>query len=763
MLNQKTKQSLEQFIRAADYLSVAQIFLQDNFLLKRPLIPADIKPRLLGHFGTCPGINVVYAHLNLLIKEQNIDNSLFVLGSGHGFPALQANLFLEETLSQTDAKADLTESGIGYLARQFSWPYGYASHANPQVKGVISEGGELGYSLATAYGSVIGRPDLTTFCLIGDGEAETGTLAAAWQLNKLFSPKHNGVVLPILHLNGYKISTPTIFGRMSDKELVDYFSGLRYQPILVDYDKDGDRAMYEALKQAYAKIEAIRAERASDRRLPMIVFRSSKGLGGVKELDNQKIEGNCLSHQVVLTKAKTDSLQLVKLEQWLKSYQFEELFDGQFGNFVKEILPIYKRRMGMNKLALAEPKMELKLPKLEDLAKEAGQPGTESSLAMYTAGQYLSKIFELNPQFRLFSPDETTSNRLQAVFEQTTRAWDLPVTDFDAYLSQDGKVFEMLNEQVLQGLYQGYNLSGGVGAMTSYEAFMTVALSMVDQYAKFIKQAQATDFRSPVAPMVYLLTSTGWRQDHNGFSHQSPSFISGLLRQQQNSSVYFPLDQNMMIACLDRVYQTKNSINAIVAGKQEQLLWRNLAQAREDIKAGASVLEPFNSEQPDLVLAAAGDYVANEAIKAAQILNKELPEIKLRFVYVNALSTNAIGADDNKLSQADFERLFTKDKPIIFNYHGFPQDMQAIMFNYADRKRVSIAGYIEQGSTTSPFDMMIRNKTSRWHLVMTAANKLAEQGTISAEKTSAICSVYSNKIKQNIDQIKQTSLDLDEV
>ncbi len=757
MLNQKTKQSLEQFIRATNYLSVAQIFLQDNFLLKRPLISADIKPRLLGHFGTCPGINIIYAHLSLLIKQQNIDNSLFVLGSGHGFPALQANLFLEETLSQADSQADLTESGIGYLAQQFSWPYGYASHANPQVPGVISEGGELGYALATAYGSVIGKPDLTTFCLIGDGEAETGTLAAAWQLNKLFSTEHNGVVLPILHLNGYKISTPTIFGRMSDKELVDYFSGLRYQPLIVDYDKVGDDGLNQALTEAYTKIESIRHKQSVDRRLPMIVFRSAKGLGGVKMLDGQKIEGNCLSHQVVLTKAKTDSAQLAELENWLRSYHFEQLFDGQFKDFVQDILPIYKRRMGMNKL-VTNGAEDFKLP---DIAKISLKQ--QKSLSMYAAGQYLAKMFELNPDFRLFSPDETTSNRLQAVFSQTRRAWDMNVKDFDAYLASDGKVIEMLNEQVLQGVYQGYNLIGGVGAMTSYEAFMTVALSMVDQYAKFIKQAQATDFRKPVAPMVYLLTSTGWRQDHNGFSHQSPSFISGLLRQQKNSSVYFPLDQNMMLACLDKVYRTNNSINAIVAGKQEQLLWRNLEQAKSDLKAGASVLESFDASQPDVVLAAAGDYVANEAIKAAQILSQELPEVKIRFVYINSLSTNAIGPDNNKLSPADFDKLFTKDKPIIVNYHGFPQDMQAIMFNYADKSRVSIAGYIEQGSTTSPFDMMIRNKTSRWHLVMAAVDKLAEQGTLTTDKARAIKSVYNNKIKQNIDQIKQTSLDLDEV
>lgn len=766
MLNLETKHHLDQFIRATNYLSVAQIFLQDNFLLERPLIPADIKPRLLGHWGTCPGINVIYAHLNLLIKQKAINQAIFVLGPGHGFPALQANLFLEQAMEQVDHQATLTPQGIAYIAKNFSWPYGFASHANPEAPGVISEGGELGYSLSTAFGAVLDQPELVTFCLIGDGEAETAALAGAWQLNKLINPQADGTVLPILHLNGYKISGPTLFGRMSDKELIDYFSGLRYEPLIVDYDgEQADERLHQTLSKAYDKITAIKTGVADDQRFPVVIFRSDKGLTGPVELFGKKIAGNHASHQVVLGKAKTDADELALLEKWLRSYRFEELFDQQgFGAFKNAILPSTRRRMGNNQLAIGAGRTALQLPDSSVLAVDTAHH--DKSFSMNKAGEYLREIFRLNADqrnFRLFSPDETTSNRLQAVFEVTKRAWNLPIKLWDDFYAPDGRVMEILSEQGLQGLYQGYNLTGRYGAMTSYEAFMPIAGSMVDQYAKFLKQAEWAEFRHRLAPMVYLLTSVGWRQDHNGFSHQNPGFIANLLNHQAGSSVFFPSDQNAMLAVLDKIYSSTNTINAVVAGKQEQKLWRNLNQAQADVASGAAIWSELSDDDPDVVLVAAGDYVLSEAVQARELIKQELPDVRVRFVYVSSLTCGAIGCHDYQLDQAEFEQIFTADRPIIFNFHGYPETIKAILFNYLTTNRASVHGYREQGSTTTPFDMMVRNQTSRWHLLMATVEAFAKTGQLSADKRDQIFAKYHQKITEHVDYIKQHGVDLPEI
>lgn len=766
MLNLETKHHLDQFIRATNYLSVAQIFLQDNFLLERPLIPADLKPRLLGHWGTCPGINIIYAHLNLLIKQKAINQAIFVLGPGHGFPALQANLFLEQALEQVDHQATLTPQGIAYITKNFSWPYGFASHANPEAPGVISEGGELGYSLSTAFGAVLDQPELVTFCLIGDGEAETATLAGAWQLNKLLNPQTDGTVLPILHLNGYKISGPTLFGRMSDKELIDYFSGLRYEPLIVDYDgEQADELLYQTLSKAYDKITAIKTGVADDQRFPVVIFRSDKGLTGPVELLGKKIAGNHASHQVVLGKAKTDADELALLEKWLRSYRFDELFDQQgFGAFKNAILPSTRRRMGNNQLAIGAGRTALQLPDSSVLAVDTAHH--DKSFSMNKAGEYLREIFRLNADqrnFRLFSPDETTSNRLQAVFEVTKRAWNLPIKLWDDFYAPDGRVMEILSEQGLQGLYQGYNLTGRYGAMTSYEAFMPIAGSMVDQYAKFLKQAEWAEFRHRLAPMVYLLTSVGWRQDHNGFSHQNPGFIANLLNHQAGSSVFFPSDQNAMLAVLDKIYSSTNTINAVVAGKQEQKLWRNLNQVQADVASGAAIWSELSDDDPDVVLVAAGDYVLSEAVQARELIKQELPDVRVRFVYVSSLTCGAIGHHDHQLDQAEFEQIFTADRPIIFNFHGYPETIKAILFNYLTTNRASIHGYREQGSTTTPFDMMVRNQTSRWHLLMATVEAFAKTGQLSADKRDQIFAKYHQKITEHVDYIKQHGVDSPEI
>ena len=766
MLNLETKHHLDQFIRATNYLSVAQIFLQDNFLLERPLIPADIKPRLLGHWGTCPGINVIYAHLNLLIKQKAINQAIFVLGPGHGFPALQANLFLEQALEQVDHQATLTPQGIAYITKNFSWPYGFASHANPEAPGVISEGGELGYSLSTAFGAVLDQPELVTFCLIGDGEAETAALAGAWQLNKLINPQTDGTVLPILHLNGYKISGPTLFGRMSDKELIDYFSGLRYEPLIVDYDgEQADELLHQTLSKAYDKITAIKTGVADDQRFPVVIFRSDKGLTGPVELLGKKIAGNHASHQVVLGKAKTDADELALLEKWLRSYRFDELFDQQgFGAFKNAILPSTRRRMGNNQLAIGAGRTALQLPDSSVLAVDTAHH--DKSFSMNKAGEYLREIFRLNADqrnFRLFSPDETTSNRLQAVFEVTKRAWNLPIKLWDDFYAPDGRVMEILSEQGLQGLYQGYNLTGRYGAMTSYEAFMPIAGSMVDQYAKFLKQVEWAEFRYRLAPMVYLLTSVGWRQDHNGFSHQNPGFIANLLNHQAGSSVFFPSDQNAMLAVLDKIYSSTNTINAVVAGKQEQKLWRNLNQAQADVASGAAIWSELSDDDPDVVLVAAGDYMLSEAVRARELIKQELPDVRVRFVYVSSLTCGAIGHHDHQLDQAEFEQIFTADRPIIFNFHGYPETIKAILFNYLTTNRASVHGYREQGSTTTPFDMMVRNQTSRWHLLMATVEAFAKTGQLSADKRDQIFAKYHQKITEHVDYIKQHGVDLPEI
>ena len=766
MLNLETKHHLDQFIRATNYLSVAQIFLQDNFLLERPLIPADIKPRLLGHWGTCPGINVIYAHLNLLIKQKAINQAIFVLGPGHGFPALQANLFLEQALEQVDHQATLTPQGIAYIAKQFSWPYGFASHANPEAPGVISEGGELGYSLSTAFGAVLDQPELVTFCLIGDGEAETAALAGAWQLNKLINPQTDGTVLPILHLNGYKISGPTLFGRMSDKELIDYFSGLRYEPLIVDYDgEQADEHLHQTLSKAYDKITAIKTGVADDQRFPVVIFRSDKGLTGPVELLGKKIAGNHASHQVMLGKAKTDADELALLEKWLRSYRFEELFDQQgFGAFKNAILPSTRRRMGNNQLAIGAGRTALQLP--DSSVRAVDTAHHDKSFSMNKAGEYLREIFRLNADqrnFRLFSPDETTSNRLQAVFEVTKRAWNLPIKLWDDFYAPDGRVMEILSEQGLQGLYQGYNLTGRYGAMTSYEAFMPIAGSMVDQYAKFLKQAEWAEFRHELAPMVYLLTSVGWRQDHNGFSHQNPGFIANLLNHQAGSSVFFPSDQNAMLAVLDKIYSSTNTINAVVAGKQEQKLWRNLNQAQADVASGAAIWSELSDDDPDVVLVAAGDYMLSEAVRARELIKQELPDVRVRFVYVSSLTCGAIGHHDHQLDQAEFEQIFTTDRPIIFNFHGYPETIKAILFNYLTTNRASIHGYREQGSTTTPFDMMVRNQTSRWHLLMATVEAFVKTGQLSTDKRDQIFAKYHQKITEHVDYIKQYGVDLPEI
>ena len=736
-------ENIKKFIRAANYLTVSQIFLQDNFLLERPLTFEDIKPRLLGHWGSCPGVNHVYAHLLNMQKQLDFAKSdlktAFMLGPGHAFPALQANLFLEETLSKFDINAARNRSGIQYISKNFSWPGGFPSHASPFTPGVILEGGELGYSLSTAFGAVLDNPNLVITTLIGDGEAETGTIAASWHLNKLIDPVENGVVLPILHLNGYKISGPTIFGSMSDFELIQFFHGAGWEPKIVDeYSaEDFDLELSNAFSNAFRDISRIKFGRNNKFiRLPMIIVRSKKGSSGVKENNGQKIEGNSLAHQVPLLKTKTDKNELEKLEEWLKSYKFEELFDfekGEFKYWLDDFLPENSSRIGRNRFI--DSNLNFKELKLPETTEGLG----EKSLAMNAVGGLLEKIFEKNPDnFRFFSPDETYSNKLDAIFEATSRSWQREIKPWEKDLAKNGRVTEILSENCLQGLLQGYILTGRHGVLTSYEAFAPIISSMMDQYAKFLAQSKEVKWRGDLASLNYILTSTGWRQDHNGFSHQNPSFIDEVLRRENGiGQIFLPADDNSAVVSISKMLKSRNNINVLVAGKTPEPRYFSLESVQKQLENGGIFI--FDSwknqkitdwdsisedDEPDLILAASGDYVFKETVAALQVLLHDVAQVKIRLVYVQALCGKGIGTFENVLSKSDFRKIFTKDKPVIFAFHGYAKTLKSILFDYENPGRIQINGYEEKGSTTTPFDMLARNKVSRYDIAARVLNSV---------------------------------------
>lgn len=777
-MNNHEKHAMGQYLRAVNYLTAAQIFLNDNHLMKRALKPADVKSRLLGHWGSGPGINFAYAHLSRFAKKYDQD-MMFVLGPGHGFPALQANLFLEGTLTYFDASLEQNLAGIQRLCRQFSWPYGYPSHSNPETPGVILEGGELGYALSTSYGAVMDNPDLMVACLVGDGEAETGPTAGAWHLNKLVNPRTDGIVLPILHLNGYKISQPTIFGRMSDYELMTLFSGYGYEPRIVDATKTGvnpHEAMASALDWAHDVVARIRSSQSDKNlpRTPMIIMRTLKGWTGVKELPNgDKIEGNSLAHQVVLNEAKTDSEELALLNQWLDSYKFDELFtEGSgFGAYTDTIFPEDQyKRLGMSRHAHGGPLVyaPLKLPTVEQFAEDAIVPGTMGSSSMRRTGLYLEEVFKLNAEsknFRLMSPDETYSNKLDQIFNTVSRSWQWPLEPWDKDLSRDGRVMEMLSEHNMQGLMQGYVLTGRHAMFASYEAFLQVVSSMVDQYAKFLTQSRGVEWRGTIPSLNYILTSSGWRQDHNGFSHQNPGFIDDLLRRQSNfSNVYFPADGNCTLVALEKMLTSVRQINAIVAGKTVEPRWLTPTIARRQIEQGLMIWDFASDDQPDIVMAAAGDYPTKETMAAIDILKTERPDIKIRCVNVSSLTTMGFGTLNNTADQKMFDHIFTADKPVIFNFHGYPQTVKSVLFNYAvDSTRFDVRGYKEIGSTTTPFDMHVRNETSRYDLAIAAFRQLGHDEVIPFEEAEHLAAVYQAKIDANTEYIKQNGIDLPEL
>lgn len=765
----------DQYFRVANYLTAAQIFLQDNFLLERPLTFDDIKPRLLGHWGSGPGVNLAYMHLNYLAKKKG-QNILFVLGPGHAFPALQANLFLEGTLHKYYPDMTKNYEGIAGLCRKFSWPYGFPSHSSPHTPGVILEGGELGYALATSFGAALDNPDQIIACLVGDGEAETGPTAGAWHLNKLVDPRTNGVVLPILHLNGYKISAPTVYGRMTDNDLLHLFVGYGYVPRIVSGTDSTDlhRQMEEALEWAYGLIAQVRADKSNNfPRLPMIIMRTPKGLSGVKELDGKKIEGNCLSHQVVLGLAKTDQAQLDQLQQWLSSYKIHELVTRErgFASFLNELLPPEDKMMGNNQIAHGgEPYYKpLKLPPVDQFAEDASVPGTIGSSSMRRAGLYLNEVFKLNQEnknFRMFSPDETYSNKLDQVFDTTTRSWQLPIAEWDKDLGPDGRMMEMLSEHNLQGMVQGYVLTGRHAIFASYEAFIQVVSSMMDQYAKFLDQSVGVEWRKSIPSFNYILTSSGWRQDHNGFSHQNPGFIDDALRRHGDFvDVYFPADGNTTLAVMEQMLSSTRKINIMVAGKTLEPRWLTPELAKKHLEAGVSIWDFASDENPDLVFCGVGDYLTKECLAAIKEIKSYWPEAKLRFVNILTLTSCGFGRSGACLTNEGFNQLFTADKPVIINFHGYPETIKSILYDYitGSTQRFSVHGYIENGSTTTPFDMQARNKTSRYDLAIEALEKLAATNKLPFEDAQHFIASIQKKLDNNTEYIKANGVDMSEI
>jgi len=740
-LNLPQLHGIDAYWRAANYLSVGQIYLLDNPLLREPLAPAHIKPRLLGHWGTTPGLNFIYAHLNRVINEFDL-NMIFIAGPGHGGPGPVANCWLEGSYSDLYPDVSQNEEGMRRLFRQFSFPGGIGSHVTAETPGSIHEGGELGYSLSHAYGAAFDNPDLLVACVVGDGEAETGPLAAAWHSNKFLNPAADGAVLPILHLNGYKIANPTVLARIPRKELKNLLTGLGHRPYFVDgHEPEAmHQQMAAALDSACADIRRFQnGARTGGARLrprwPMIVLRTPKGWTGPKRVDGLKTEGSWRSHQVPLAGIRTDPNHLAALEQWMKSYRPEQLFDrnGAPIESIVAMAPKGARRMGANPHANGGLLLrELRLPDPGDYAVPVVVPGAGTAEATRIMGTYLRDVVKLNEaarNFRVVGPDETASNRLGALFEATDRAWVAERDPEDEHLSPDGRVLEILSEHTCQGWLEGYLLTGRHGLFSCYEAFIHIIDSMFNQHAKWLKVSKEIRWRRPIASLNYLLTSHVWRQDHNGFSHQDPGFIDHVVNKKADIiRVYLPPDANTLLCVTDCCLRSKNLVNVIVAGKQPAPQWLDMDAAVKHCAAGIGVFEWAGNDrggQPDVVLAAAGDVPTLEMLAAVDLLRRHAPTLTVRVVNVVDLMTLQPGEEHpHGLSDQDFDRLFTRDRPIIFAYHGYPWLIHRLTYRRTNHRNLHVRGYKEEGTTTTPFDMAVLNDIDRFHLVMDVADRV---------------------------------------
>jgi len=736
--------------RAANYLSVGQIYLMDNPLLTEPLRIEHIKPRLLGHWGTTPGLNFIYVHLNRLIKVYDL-NMIYITGPGHGGPGLVANTYLEGTYSEFYPNIPQSGEGMKKLFKQFSFPGGIPSHVAPETPGSIHEGGELGYSLSHAYGAVFDNPDLIACCVVGDGEAETGPLATAWHSNKFLNPISDGAVLPVLHLNGYKIANPTITGRMKHDELEDLMRGYGYTPYFVEGDDPEvmHQRMATTLETVIGEIRAIQREARSSGtairpRWPMIVLRSPKGWTGPKEVDGKKTEGFWRSHQVPLAEMAQHPAHIRLLEEWMKSYKPEELFDerGALIPELAELAPQGLRRMGANPHANGGLLLrDLALPDFGDYAIKVTKPGQQLGESTRVMGTYLRDVINLNRRyrnFRVMGPDETASNRLDAVFESTDRVWMADILPEDEHLAPSGRVMEILSEHTCQGWLEGYLLTGRHGLFSCYEAFIHVVDSMFNQHAKWLKvTSKEIPWRRPIASLNYLLTSHVWRQDHNGFSHQDPGFIDHVVNKKADViRIYLPPDANTLLHVTDKCLRSRNFINVIVAGKQPQLQWLDMDAAIKHCIAGAGIWEWASNDQggePDVVMACAGDVPTLETLAAVDILRQRVPDLKVRVVNVVDLMTLQPKEEHpHGFSDHDFDALFTTDKPIIFAYHGYPWLIHRLTYRRTNHGNLHVRGYKEEGTTTTPFDMVVRNDLDRYHLVGDVIDRVPKLGYMDA-------------------------------
>jgi len=746
VLSDEELQLIDKYWRAANYLSVGQIYLMGNALLKEPLKIEHIKPRLLGHWGTTPGLNFIYVHLNRLIKAHDL-SVLYICGPGHGGPGMVANTYLEGTYSEFYPNIPEDEEGIGILFKQFSFPGGIPSHVAPETPGSIHEGGELGYAVSHAYGAAFDNPDLIVACVVGDGEAESGPLATAWHSNKFLNAATDGAVLPILHLNGYKIANPTVLARIPREELESLFTGYGYKPYWVEGSDPADvhQQMAATFDAALSEIKQIQHEARENGnterpRWPMIVMKTPKGWTGPKEVDGQKTEDYWRSHQVPMADLAANPDHIRVLEDWMKSYKAEELFDenGRLLPELRELAPEGDRRMGANPHANGGLLLrELRMPDFRDYAVEVKKPGHALAEATRVLGDFLRDVMKMNMEsrnFRMFSPDEHASNRLGASFEVTNRTWEAITYPYDDHLAPDGRIMEILSEHTCQGWLEGYLLTGRHGLFSTYEAFVHVVDSMFNQHAKWLKVTRdEIAWRRPIASLTYLLSSHVWRQDHNGFSHQDPGFLDHVINKKAEViRVYLPPDANTLLSVGDHCLRSKNYVNVIVAGKQPALQYLDMDSAIKHCTAGIGIWEWASNDRggdPDVVMACAGDIPTLETLAAVEILRRHFPQLKIRVVnVVDLMRLQPHTEHPHGMTDKEFDTLFTTDKPIVFAFHGYPWLIHRLTYRRRNHRNLHVRGYKEEGTTTTPFDMVVRNDLDRFHLVDDVIDRLTGLG-----------------------------------
>lgn len=742
VLTEEMLHNIDAYWRAANYLSVGQMYLYNNPLLKEPLKAEDIKPMLLGHWGTTPGQNFIYVHLNRIIKKYDLD-MIYISGPGHGGPAIVGNVYLEGTYSEVYPNISQDEEGLKKLFTQFSFPGGIPSHVSPECPGSIHEGGELGYSLSHAFGAAFDNPDLIVSCIIGDGEAETGPLATSWHSNKFLNPVTDGAVLPILHLNGYKIANPTILARIGDEELEQLFLGYGWKPYLIEGDDPMEMhgKMAALMDKVIAEIKSIKENAAQNKnperpKWPMIILKSPKGWTGPKYVDGFKIEGNFRAHQVPITDPKTNPKHLKQLEEWMRSYKPEELFDekGRLNTDLQELAPKGKRRMGDNPHANGGLLLHnLHLPDFKNYGIEMkrGEMGPGDTLVL---GKFIRDIITENKEarnFRIFCPDETLSNKLNFVFEATNRQWEAPVVEADEFLAKEGRVMEMLSEHQCEGWLEGYLLTGRHGLFNCYEAFIHIIDSMFNQHAKWLEVTNHLPWRRKIASLNILLASHVWRQDHNGFTHQDPGFLDVVMNKKASVvRVYLPPDANCLLSVMDHCFRSKQYVNVIVAGKHPAPQWLNMEEAVVHCTKGIGMWTWAGNDkdqEPDVVMACAGDVPTLEILAAVSILREKLPEIKIRVVnVVDLMKLQPESEHPHGLNDKDFDALFTKDKPVIFAFHGYPWLIHRLTYRRTNHVNIHVRGYKEEGTITTAFDMTVLNDLDRFHLVMDTIDRLPQ-------------------------------------